>query len=188
MVAPLTLAIITNITMHRFTTKRLLIRPLAEQDRQLYLALYTDPKIMRCIGAPLTVAKAQHYFSSTLKRMKAIKPGYMAWAIVSKEDNQAIGIEVLDWRGQNLSQAYIGIMLLRRAHGQSFATEAKGGLIEYAFANLSLSRIYSKYLANNLATIRVNRQLGFVCEVEANGELSVIDAKNAGKISFIEKF
>ncbi len=51
--------------MHSFTTERLLIRPLAEQDKILYLSLYTDAKVMRNIGEPLTAEAAEKGAIST---------------------------------------------------------------------------------------------------------------------------
>ena len=49
--------------MHSFTTERLLIRPLNEQDKNLYVSLYTDVKIMRNIGEPLSTKAAEQAFN-----------------------------------------------------------------------------------------------------------------------------
>ena len=75
--------------MHAFTTEQLLIRPLAAQDKMLYISLYTDAKIMRHIGKPLSKIAAEKAFNNTLKAMQTEKTKVMTWAIVTLDDEQA---------------------------------------------------------------------------------------------------
>jgi len=48
------------------SSSRLLIRPLAEQDLQLYLDLYTNTASMAFVGEPLLPEKAKHSFQIAL--------------------------------------------------------------------------------------------------------------------------
>jgi RimJ/RimL family protein N-acetyltransferase len=146
--------------MHSFTTERLLIRPLAEHDKDLYISLYTDAKIMRNISEPLTVPASIKAFNNTLKTMKKDSKKIMTWTIVTLKDNKSIGIQGLNWKKTDTAE--IGIMLLRNSNGMLLPEEAIGSLIEYGFNHLSLQQINACFEKKNLATARVSRKTGFI--------------------------
>jgi len=145
--------------VHSFTTERLLIRPIAEQDKDTYLNLYTDVKIMRNISEPLTKITAEKAFNASLNLMQKEKMTTMTWAIVSQESHKCIGIQALNW--QTTNSAEIGIMLLRDSNGKLIPEEAMGALMEYAFNYLSIKTILANYKKSNLATKRFVKKLGF---------------------------
>jgi len=155
--------------MHSFTTKRLLIRPLANQDKELYISLYCDAKVMRNIAEPLSIDTAKKAFDNTLKAMKKLQPKIMTWAIVTLADNKTIGIQGLTWpsikcavsTNEKATTADIGIMLATKANGQLFPEEAMGALMEYGFTYLDLEKISAFYTSKNLATKRFVKKLGF---------------------------
>ena len=142
--------------MHNFTTERLLIRPLAEQDKNLYISLYTDAKTMRNISDPLSAEAAEKAFNITLKTMQKEKPKVMTWAIVNLQSNEIMGLQALNF--QSTDMAEIGIMLLRHTNGRLLPEEAIGSLIEYAFSHLSLTQINACFAKKNLATARVAKK------------------------------
>jgi len=151
--------------MHSFTTERLFIRPLVEQDRALFISLYTDAKIMRNISEPLSDEKADKAFNSSLSMMEKSQPKIMTWAIVSMAENRAIGIQGLTLKQaaklNNKKNADIGIMLDAKANGKLYPEEAMGALMEYGFTKLKLTRINAHYASKNLATKRFVNKLGF---------------------------
>lgn len=155
--------------MHSFTTERLLIRPLSEEDKALFINLYTDAKVMRNISAPLSQEKAEKAFHNTLKIMNKAQPTIMTWVIVNLAENRAIGIQGFTWPTTNitqqgdrkLTQAEIGIMLDTKANGKLFPEEAMGSLMEYGFTQLKLERINAYYANKNIATKRFVNKLGF---------------------------
>jgi ribosomal-protein-alanine N-acetyltransferase len=156
--------------MHSFTTERLLIRPLLEEDKALFINLYTDAKVMRNISAPLSDEKAEKAFYNTLRMMKKNQPKIMTWTIVNMTENRAIGVQGFTWPTTNnvqsgdrkLAQAEIGIMLDTKANGKLFPEEAMGSLMEYGFTQLKLERINAFYASKNLATKRFVNKLGFI--------------------------
>lgn len=150
--------------MHSFTTERLLIRSLTEQDKSMYISLYTDAKIMRNIGEPLSSDAAENAFNRTIKALKKDPPKVMTWAIVTLSNNDCIGIQALSW--QNSDTAEIGIMLLRHSNGKLLPEEAMGSLMEYAFNYLAINMINANYAKKNLATKRFVKKLGFIFQPE----------------------
>jgi len=150
--------------LHRFTTERLLIRPLAEQDKDLYVSLYTDKKTMRNIAEPLSVEVAENAFFRVLKAMTKKQPKALTWAIVTSDNNGCIGLQALNW--QSTDCAEIGIMLLRNSNGRLFPEEAMGALMEYAFSHLAINTIHATYAKSNLATKRFVKKLGFTFKLD----------------------
>jgi len=146
--------------MHSFTTERLLIRPLAEQDRDLYFSLYCDEKTMRNIGKIFSQQEAEKAFTNTLKAMQKEKPKVMSWAITTLEDNECIGLGALNWQSPDIAE--IGIMLSRTSNGKLLPEEAIGSLIECGFNHLSLQQINACYTKKNFATARVAKKTGFI--------------------------
>lgn len=160
--------------MHSFTTERLLIRPLAEQDKALYISLYSDAKIMRNIGEPLSLEAAEKAFNSTLKAMSKEKPKVMTWAIVTLYDNKAVGIQALNWQkstehidSKKQKTAEIGIMLSPTSHGKFIPKEATGAIMEYAFNYLPVTRIEAYYAKKNIIIARITKSFGFTLDTTA---------------------
>jgi len=144
--------------MHSFTTERLLIRLLIAQDEAFYCYQYTDKKMMRIIGEPMSHEKASKAFYRALKANSASKKTVMTWAIVDKSTNEIIGTQALSWQTptqapkpspDNIEQVESGLMIATKAQGMGYATEAMGALIEYAFNYKSIERINVFYANNN---------------------------------------
>ena len=153
--------------MHSFTTERLLIRPLDEQDRDLYFSLYCDEKTMRHIAKAFTHQEVEKAFNNTLKAMQKEKPKVMTWAIITLDNNECIGIQALNWQTQKIANtAEIGIMLTAESQGQRFPEESMNALIGYAFNLLGLDKINAFYSKGNLKSKRVFDKLGFIFDVE----------------------
>jgi len=148
--------------MKSFTTERLLIRPLAESDKAFYISLYSDSKIMRHIGKPLTSIEATEAFTNTLTAMQKKKSKIMVWAIVNLKNNNLIGLQGLYNITPNITE--IGIMLATQFNGMLFPEEAIGSLIEYGFNHLDLQQINAYFAKENFATARVAKKTGFLCD------------------------
>tara|TARA_R110001583_G_scaffold189694_1_gene353402 strand:- start:662 stop:1198 length:537 start_codon:yes stop_codon:yes gene_type:complete len=146
--------------MHSFTTERLLIRPLSEQDKALYISLYTDAKIMRNIGEPLSIPAAEKAFARVIKAMSQKQPKVITWAIITLDSHEIIGLQALNWQSPDIAE--IGIMLLRHSNGRLLPEEAIGSIIEYGFNHLALQQINACFAKKNLATARVAKKTGFL--------------------------
>lgn len=154
--------------MHSFSTERLLIRPLAEQDKNVYTRLYTDAKTMRNIAEPLSNIEVEQAFSKTLNAMRKGKPNVLTWAIVTLDNNECIGLQALNWQKSAKNNinvishtAEIGIMLSPSSHGKSIPKEATGAIIEYAFNYLPINRIEAHFSKRNIVVGRITKNFGF---------------------------
>jgi len=164
--------------LHSFTTERLLIRPLAEQDRNFFCLQFTNEKVMRHTGGTLTEEQAEKAFQRALNANERAKKGgkksLLTWAIVCLKQEIVIGTQTLSFliRPHNkkiiqqaeesgIKHTEIGIMLSPSANGKLFPEEAMGALMEYAFTQLSICRINAFYDSKNIATKRFVKKLGF---------------------------
>lgn len=156
--------------MHSFTTERLLIRPLAQKDKEFYISLYSNAKIMRNIGTAFTNIEAEKAFERTIKAAHQIKPKVMTWSIITLESDEIIGIQGLTKETSDSINTNIGIILASKAHGKLFPEEAMGALMEYAFEYLSVNKINAFYEKKNLATKRFVKKLGFIYDIHQQPE------------------
>jgi len=165
--------------MHSFTTERLLIRPLAEQDESFFCQQYNNDKVMRHAGGALPLIEANKIFFNSLKAnqraIEGTKKSVMTWAIVCKSSNSIIGTQAFSFlikphntsvmeqmAVKKIQQAEIGIILAPKANGKLFPEEAMGALMEYGFTYLELDKINAFYESKNLATKRFVKKLGFI--------------------------
>lgn len=164
--------------MHSFTTERLLIRPLAEQDKAFYCQQFSNEKVMRHTGGVLSQEEANKAFQRSLRaNQRAINGGdktLLTWAIVCLKQERTIGTQSLSFlirphnkaimqqaASEAAQQTEIGIMLSPKANGKLFPEEAMGALMEYAFSQLNINRINAFYHSKNLGTQRFVNKLGF---------------------------
>lgn len=140
-------------------TPRVLIRPLADGDEQLYLDLYTSPQVMAFIGPPLELDKARHSFQIAL-RLNAEAPFKRLFLTICVQ-GQPIGLCAVNQWNARQATAEIGLMLLPCGHGQGFGSEAKLALSQRLHQLFTGVRIYTLTDPNNTAAVRSNRAAGY---------------------------
>ncbi|PKI17351.1 GNAT family N-acetyltransferase [Colwellia sp. 12G3] len=167
--------------MHSFATERLLIRPLIMADEAFYCYQYTDKKMMRVVGEPLTQAKAQAAFHRALAANNLVKNTVRTWAIVDKKTDEIIGTQAFSWLAASqttkpstlpIDQVEIGIMLATKANGKLLPEEAVSAIMEYGFKHFNIDRINAFYANKNRATQRILRKIGYVFEASVQDTTS----------------
>ncbi|MCS2170624.1 GNAT family N-acetyltransferase [Scandinavium sp. TWS1a] len=149
-------------------TSRLRLSPMSENDWPCFLALRSDPQVMRFMGVPLSEAELRLKFSSRLS-------GHV-FAIHDRE-GECVGDMGLQVSTHNAQEADIGYALLPQAQGKGYAQEALAAICEYGFSTLGLQAINAWVLADNDGSVRLLEKLGFVRTqvlekaFEINGEL-----------------
>ncbi len=158
--------------MHEFETENLVVRLLTQEDKECFVSLYTDPKTMKHIAAPLTYEAAEAMFNNVVKNIFRDNYEMMIWAITSKSSGSFLGVESLNFKQFVTGSAEAGLILNRLSHGKGTAVEALVGLINYGFNFLSLNTIYASCTKGNYAPQRVLRMSGFT-KVERSSENSL---------------
>ena len=141
------------------STSRLLIRPLAESDLQLYLDLYTSTETMAFVGEALQPEKAKNSFQSAL-RINAKTP-FKRLFLTIVEQGRCAGLCAIDQWNSETAQVEVGIMLLRPWHGQGYATEALAALIQRVQQQFYTAVIKVDLGPENKAAVQMVVKTGF---------------------------
>lgn len=144
-------------------TRRLLLRPYHESDAEDLFGIFSDPRVMRFMGAPWT--SMGHAREVIARDVAAIASGEtLSLAIERREDSRLIGHCVLFRLSEGCRRAEIGYGLAEWAWGHGFMNEALRALVRYGFDQLSLNRIEADTDPRNRPSVRTLERLGFVRE------------------------
>lgn len=160
-----------------FETPRVKARLLCEDDLDLYLALYTDPEVMRYIGPVMGKESAADQFGKALalNREEARRVRY--WSAYSVEDAvvSPLGILSAVWREPRRSSVEIGIMLSGRMQRSGLGRQLLTGLIDVIFddAGLDVDVVTARYLSQNIAARKLFSCVGFSTSVDEDSRMEM---------------
>jgi len=141
-------------------TERLLIRKWQlPRDLGDAFAIYGDPQTMHFIpcGA-LTREQTQRLVLRMIERDE--QQGYGIWPVVHKQDQRVIGecgITQIPGHEPDIEIAWI---YNKGYHGCGYATEAARAVMDFAFAELNVRRLYALIDRFNAPSIAVANRLG----------------------------
>lgn len=157
-----------------FESERLFFRPLATDDLDLEIALWTDIEVARYItGEASTVEEIKRLMPVVTQRAGSGCIGF--WCLTSKSTREKIGHAVLlpipveaedtefellesdDWPDRDIE---IGFVLRRNSWGSGYATEACTRLLEFAFRETKLDAVFATTDEKNHASQNVLRKSG----------------------------
>ncbi len=143
------------------TTRRLLLRDCAAEDRAAVQALEADPALhhYRGGGQP-SEAETDALLQRTQDWLKLDPRPVYALAVVLRADGRLIGLVVLTISNRELGQAELGYRLGPSAWGQGYASEAAQALVAFGFAKLGLHRISAMCHPENSGSQRVMEKIG----------------------------
>jgi RimJ/RimL family protein N-acetyltransferase len=138
------------------TTKRLLLRPFRPEDESQFMAFADDPLYRRFLGNNHPTA-AQLVENNVL----ADREREPSWVIVLA--GRAIGSIFLGVHAEDKA-AELACMLSPEHWGQGIALEAGRAVVDYAFRELGLEKVYARAQANNDASRRAMEKGGMTQE------------------------
>lgn len=149
--------------MHVFPveTARLRMRPISPADEPLYAQLYTDEETMRFIGAPLRAEQAATSFRSALTGMQRSPVERLFLTVSEKSSLTDVGICSLQNCDARQRSVQAGVMFVAGARARGYAKEAFVGLIQRAFAELPVDRLWVQFAAEHVAVQRGVISVGF---------------------------
>ncbi|PSN13788.1 N-acetyltransferase [filamentous cyanobacterium CCT1] len=135
-------------------------------DKASFLACLNDPSISEAIPAlpfPYTEAMADWWIKHRLEFAK--DAGAEISFVLRNPDGKLMGsFGVDDFKVGSSHRAEIGYWLAQPYRGQNWASDTLRVFVDYAFANLQLSRLTAHTLASNQASARVLEKCGFKLE------------------------
>ncbi len=142
-----------------FETSRLCVRELHEGDFDDLHAIVGDAEVMRFVGDLNPYTQDQTRRAIELSQESYLQRGFGAWAIISKPDDQLIGmggIEMSPYR----EMPEVSYVFAPRCWGQGLATEFARAAIDYGFHQCELREIGASFDPENRASMRVAEKIG----------------------------
>ena len=139
------------------------LRLVLEEDIPTYHSFMNNPEVTQFLAAylPISLNQEHEWYEKVCKP----KPDDMTFAIVDKENDVligAIGLHKID--RQNLT-ATTGASIGDQSYwGKGYGTEAKMLLLEFAFNELNLRKIYSEVIGYNDRSVAYSKKCGYVEE------------------------
>jgi RimJ/RimL family protein N-acetyltransferase len=143
-------------------TERLILRRFTMADAQLLEQLDSDPDVMRYIngGTPSTEDEVLDYLKWWLTYHDR-GPVYGFYAAIEKATGEFVGwFHFRPGEGAGPLEPELGYRLVQRAWGRGLASEGSRALVEFAFKDLAVERVYATTMAINVASRRVMEKAG----------------------------
>lgn len=150
-------------------TDRLLLRTWKKEDARAYYQINQDPKVIACLGGPLTMEEVHAFIERVNNQMDT--RGYTLWAVEEKETGTLMGFIGL---GYKESEAHftpaveVGWRLGSQYWGKGYATEGAKASLEYGFKKCGLKEIVSLTVPANLRSIRVMEKIGLKRDMQGD--------------------
>ena len=140
------------------TTSRLLLRKPRPEDAPLIFAAYAqDPEVSRYLTfrPHRDISEAKEAVERSLENWRTGKS--YSWLIFSRDGEKLVGaISARNDQGINL-----GYLLARPFWGQGFMSEALAAIVDWAFTNPSVFRVWAVCDLENTASARLLERNGF---------------------------
>lgn len=149
----------------KLETVRLILRHFKNADLSIIFAYRNDPEVAK-YQRWSTTSKAG--LKNLIQKQKSLQPGapgqWFQFAIALKETDELIGDCALRMDKEDPGRAEVGFTLAQAHQGRGFAMEAVGRILEYAFTELGLERIFALTDCENQPSIALLERLGMLRE------------------------
>ncbi len=142
-------------------TERLLLREFRADDERAIHAYASDPEVVRLmIWGPNTLEQTQAFLQTMLKAQEQWPRPFVELAIELRGEGRMIGSIGLRVKDERNRAADIGYILSRSDWGCGYMTEAARAILNVAFRQLDLHRVWATCDPRNQASYRVMEKLG----------------------------
>jgi RimJ/RimL family protein N-acetyltransferase len=137
------------------------LRPFADGDVALYVALFTDAEVMRAVGAPFAPDRAARAAASALGHQQEANGRFRHWVI--EHPKGPGGLVGLALRGERWSggEAELGVLLWPATQARGAATAAIRAVRPWAFEVAGLAALTCHHADGHAAAAALMRRTGF---------------------------
>lgn len=143
-------------------TERLALRAFRTGDLEAVHAIHSRPDVARYLyGTPQSLAESRVMLKTRMgQRRIAVEGDALVLAIERRDSGIVIGHVKLIWTSDRHRQGELGFVLHPDHHGHGFAREAAARVLDLAFGELGLRRVYGRCDARNAASAGLMERLG----------------------------
>jgi ribosomal-protein-alanine N-acetyltransferase len=144
-------------------TERLVLRDFHQEDLQAVHEYASDPEVVKYMTfGPNTLEDSQNFLGRAMgKQSVDPRTDYDLGVALKSEDRLIGGCRV---NKTSKIEAHLGYILNRRYWGEGYANEAARSMVEFAFSELGVHRIYADVHPDNAGSIRVLEKVGMTLE------------------------
>lgn len=145
------------------------LRPYRASDREHFVALMTNPEVMRHVDAPLPRERADRLFDAHIGVGEPYERLFRGWAAELPDTGEYAGGASL-LRNTEEAALEIGFLLLPPYWGRGLATAMATLVLDHAHRDLDLERVIATVDIDNAASIRVLEKSGMRFDRRARDE------------------
>jgi RimJ/RimL family protein N-acetyltransferase len=152
----------------QFTSRRLVVRRFASEDAETLASYRSDADVARFQDweCPYPITEASKFIAG-LDRLAPGTPGaWFQFAVSLASTGILLGDVALRTSQIDVGEAELGFTFASAHQGQGYATEAVRAVVQYAFGQLAMHRVFSRTDARNLRAQRLLERTGFRQEDE----------------------
>lgn len=153
--------------MTRLETQKLILRDLEKGDEKTLQQKINDldiSKYLLVVPHPYSIEDSKWFVNKCIQEAKKEERTSYNFAIVSKENNELMGVIGLTEIDFFQGTGTIGYWLEKKYHRQGFMFEAAKEVLRFAFEDLNLRRLDVAAFVNNYASNNLIKKLGFEFE------------------------
>jgi RimJ/RimL family protein N-acetyltransferase len=150
----------------------LYLTPLAKDDFNLFVEIYTDPQLMEHVGPAFNQESIIKLFKNCLNQIASEEPKYLFYVIKSKHTEEKFGIIGLLWNQPEKTSVELGVMIAEPYINKAYAYKATYLLMQYVFTKLELKSMIILCNESNTVANRATKAIGF------QNKESLIDKKS----------
>jgi len=156
----------SGMTLFSTTTDHLTIRPYQPPDQGDFLALVTDPQVMRHVedGRPMKVDRARGLFEEFLKNTTRRR---CTWAAVDRGSHLYCGH---GWLTLSDDECELGCIIHPDYQMRGYGTELARAMVRYALSDGGMARVSASVDIGHHASIRMLEKTGMVLQREERDE------------------
>lgn len=139
-----------NLVLH---TNRLILRPCVPEDLDDLFALYSNDEVaFYALPGPATRSGVERGLVQPRPLIEGIR-------FCAELDGKVIGDIILEFEARDVI-ANLGFAIAHDCWGQGFATEATRAVVDFAFRELGVAKVFARADPRNVGSIRVLEKLG----------------------------
>jgi [ribosomal protein S5]-alanine N-acetyltransferase len=147
----------------RIETPRLRIRPIEITDAQDMFDLNSDLEVVRYTGDTAFDNLADAANIVRYVQAQYAQHGMGRWAVELRETGALVGWSGLKYH-PDVQEVDLGYRFFRKYWGQGIGQEAAAACFDYGRNTLGITRIVGRAVAENMGSVRILQNLGFVYE------------------------
>ncbi|MGB7377276.1 MAG: GNAT family N-acetyltransferase [Rivularia sp. (in: cyanobacteria)] len=143
------------------TSERLILREFTFEDWQAVLAYQSDSRYLQfCEWDNRKRADVEAFIKIFIEQQQQLPRIKFQLAVVLKSEDKLIGNCGIRKQNIESNQAELGYEISPDYWGKGYATEAASTILKFGFEDFKLYHIYSRCIAENMASRRVLQKIG----------------------------